>query len=408
MYQLKDHFLFYLLIGLFFIAAIILNVCLTNGEQQFSYLAESFLSGKTYFVTLPRNLTDTVYLDNNYYWPLGPFPAVLLTPFVYIANKFGFFFQQGYLQIFLTFEVFYVAYKLAKQKNFSKKDALLLAFAFCFASPYQLIAFSTWSWFFAQALCTLLIFAAIYEYLYGKKKFLLIGCYMACAFATRFTSIFGILFFILFELAKHKESIKLKLKKIILIILPMLIVYLLLCWYNFQRFGNVVETGYLLENSRLSQEQRIHGYKYGLLQLENIPTNLYYYFVKPPEPFIRENVSYFGMTYTLKPPFIKVSFPGVSFFWVAPIFLYCFRASFRNKEVKFAIITSSVVLFVLLSYYWPGWRQVGARYFLDFLPFLYLVLLHSFPENKLSHFTKTFIIASAFFDFYLLTTILGV
>lgn len=47
-------------------------------DQQFSYLAESFLQGKTYFLASPAFGYDTVFFQGKYYWPLGPFPAVLL------------------------------------------------------------------------------------------------------------------------------------------------------------------------------------------------------------------------------------------------------------------------------------------------------------------------------------------
>ncbi len=401
---IKENVFVYIIV-LFLIASSITTIFFSGGEQQFSYLANSFLNGKTYFLTIPRNVNDAVYLNDHYYWPLGPFPAIILMPFVFIANIFGVFFQQGYLQVFLTFGVLFFAYKLAKQAQFSKKDALLLAFAFCFATPYHLISFSSWSWQYAQSVCTFFLFAAIYEYLYGKKRLFLVSIFMAAAFATRLTTVFGILFFILLEITQKNAPFQMKMKHFLQIIFPYVLVLLLLFVYNFERFGSPFESGYILSSNNLPDQQRFEQLNYGLFQLKNIPTNFYYYFIKSPDPVTLDTISYFGKTYILKSPFIKVSYPGISFFWVAPIFLYCFRANLKKKQVKVALVASGVTLFVLLTYYWPGWRQVGARYFLDFLPFMYLVLLYSFPKHKLSMFAKVLIVGSAFFDLYLLTTI---
>ena len=59
------------------------SLLLVRHEQQYVRLAESFLSGKLHLlVELPEHLHDTALYGGRYYWPLGPFPAVLLMPFV--------------------------------------------------------------------------------------------------------------------------------------------------------------------------------------------------------------------------------------------------------------------------------------------------------------------------------------
>lgn len=102
------------------------------GEQHFSFLAQSFLHGKTYFLTMPGRWADTVFFNNHYYWPLGFFPAVLLMPFNYIFNHFGLFFYQGYLQFFLGIFIIYFIYKISKKYSYSGEESIYWAFAFCF------------------------------------------------------------------------------------------------------------------------------------------------------------------------------------------------------------------------------------------------------------------------------------
>ncbi len=115
--------------------AVVLGFNLTvSADQQFSYLAESFLQGKTYLLAPSAFGFDTVFFQGKYYWPLGPFPAVLLLPFVLVFRSFSLFFFQGYLQVFLVLGVFYLFSKIAKRIGYSPDDAAFLAFAFCFAS----------------------------------------------------------------------------------------------------------------------------------------------------------------------------------------------------------------------------------------------------------------------------------
>ena len=69
-------------------------------NQQFIYLAESFLQGETHIDEryVEEEPIDYSYFDGKYYWPEAPFSAVVMMPFVAL---FGDGFLQGYLQIVL-------------------------------------------------------------------------------------------------------------------------------------------------------------------------------------------------------------------------------------------------------------------------------------------------------------------
>ena len=168
----------------------------TSANQQFSYLAESFLQGKSYFLSLPNVGLDTVLFNGKYYWPLGPFPALLLVPFVFVFRLFHLFFFQGYLQVFLFGGVFYSFFRIARRLNYSRDDAEFLAFAFCFASAFLGVGVYAVSWAFAQVVAVLLLALALLEYL-GSRRFWIIGTLMALASVTRFTAGLNVLFFLL-------------------------------------------------------------------------------------------------------------------------------------------------------------------------------------------------------------------
>lgn len=399
------HYLLIYLIIVFFSLAFAINISIKT-EQQFSYIAQSFLHGKTYFLEKPITWYDTTFFKGKYYWPLAPFPSVLLVPFMYIATLLEGFFYQGYLQFFITLGVFFLCLRIARRFHYSKKDSLFLAFAFCFSSIYLLVALMPWSWYFVQAIVVFCLLLAIYEFL-NKRRYLIIGTLFAMIFASRFTAGFGLIFFIA-EVIFYKKNVPFqqKFKYLFFLIAPVLISGLLLLGYNYIRFGDVFDNGYVATNNvTMTKAQRFELLNYGLFNIKNVPTNFYYYFIKSLDPILIPFTSLHGNTYILQPPYVRVAYPGTSFFIASPIFIYMLRTKIREKLVKLSLIPIITILCILLTYFWPGWRQVGPRYLLDLLPFAYIVLLYSFKGFHLNAVAKTVIISSAILDLYLFSTI---
>lgn len=381
----------------------------TKGEQQFSYLAQSFLKGKLYFLEYPGTWGDAVFYKGYFYWPMGPFPAMLLAPLVYLFSLFGQLFYQGYLQFFLTLGIFYLCVRLARKFGYSKEDTTFLAFSFCFASVYQIVALQPWSWYFAQAIVVFFLFLSINEYL-GKRRYLLIGIYFAFIIATRFTASLGILFFIL-GIFLNEGGFSKKFYSSAKLLFPVLVAGALLLAYNHARFGSYFDNGYMSANNFLwGEDRRYEQLNLGLFKIKNIPTNFYYYFIKTLDPVLMEKKTIyeggeFINTYVLRPPYVKVNFPGTGFFVVSPIFLYLLRVNLKKRITRLSLVPISSILFMLMLYYWPGWRQVGPRYLLDLLPFAFLLLIFSFKGFRLTIPAKIIILLSSVFDLYLLTTV---
>ena len=123
-------------------------------------------------------------------------------------------------------------------------------------------------------------------------------------------------------------------------------------------------------------------------------TNFYYYFLKGLEPILKRD-------YLLVWPYFRVSPLGLSFFIVAPIFIKIFWVKLKDKIMIYGVITSVIILAVLLAYYNDGSWQFGPRYMLDFLPFLFLLLLSAFKNNKLASRHYWLITFSALTNFLL-------
>jgi len=359
---------------------------LHNHGHEFSLLADSFLEGKLYISKSDQ--LDCTMVGGKCYWPLGPFPALILLPFVFIFNFFNLPFYQGYLIFLIAIIIFFLVYKLAQKFYYSAVDSLWLAFAFCFASVYLGIAFEFEPYYLAHAVSVLFLFLAFFEY-FNQKRYFLIGLYFAFIFATRFSAGLGILFFILLIFFAKDLSFKDKIKQFFFLGSPVFISGLLLLYYNFIRFGNPFDNGYVVAlGGNIVLRSR-----YGLFNLYYFVSNFYYYFLKMPEVIFN------------KVPFIKASPSGLSFFIVSPIFIKIFWANFKNKLVIFSWLSSLVVLFLILTYYHSGGWQFGPRYILDLLPFWFLLLLMSFKDHLLKIRHQLIIGFSALVNFFLFSSL---
>ncbi len=370
-----------------------------NVAQHFSLMAESFNHGRLDLMRLDpiMGTADIFFQNGKAHWANFPFPAIILMPFVFIFEKFGLFFYQGYLQFFLTLGVFWMGYLLARRFNFSSLNSIYLAIALCFGSNYSFVAFYSDSWYYSQPVVVLLTLLALYEW-YTKKRLVVVGTLLGLLLATRITAEFIALFFIL-EILFEKKSLQERVKRLIIIGLPIFITVIILLGYNQARFGNPFETGYADEN--ISPEFQVAMLKkYGLFKLANIPTNIYWNFLAPPQPVFEDS------TYHLVAPFLKPNGIGMSFFIMSPIFLFIFKTLKKPNGNQVRLWVGSVASLVpLLMWYSTGFWQVGARYFLDFFALWFVLLLTAFKKPELTLQDKSIIIASSLLNlFWILPT----
>lgn len=363
-------------------------------DQHFSYLAGSFLQGKLYFIESPGGWGDTAPFQGHNFWPLGPFPAILLAPFVYIFSFFNLFFYQEYLQIFLVLLVFYLVYKIARKFTYLNTDSLFLAFAFTFASVFLGVAISSGSWYFAHVVATALLFLTLYEYL-GKGRYALMGILFSLAITTRLSIIPGALFFIFEALLDPGKASWKKLRDVTSFSIPILSSLMLLALYNYARFGSPIEQGYSYQI--LGSDQTL-ARQYGLLSLMHIPGNLYYFLLSTPFPVFKD-----GISHVLQFPYLKVDRWGMSIFITSPYFLYLFFLRYRDRLSKILLGTCFSIAVLIFLFFAIGVHQFGYRYSLDFLPFLFLLLIKNYhsQHKTLSFGFKLIIILTAFSNLYL-------
>ncbi len=382
------------LIFLLFYVAFFFNAII-HSDQTFIDLAKSFLQGKLYFID------DVVYDTASFlglrYWPLGPFPAVLITPFVWLFSLIGAPFYQGYLNGILGIAVFFIWIRIARRLGYDERSSLIWASAFVFASPFIAAFFLPAYAHFAHTITVFFLSLVLYEYS-TKKRPLALGLCMAAVSATRISAGFCSLFFLCDILFLSHDVLRTKVKRLILFLCPLAAAGLLLGWYNFARFGSPFEFGYSLQ--ALYYPELIRLREQGLMSIMHVLPNLYYLLLALPV------IVTSGATLTF--PFFKPDPWGMSIFITSPYFFQLFFFRYRSALSRYLFLTILVVLTPLLLYYGIGFRQFGYRYALDFLPLLFYLLLveYKMKRQNISRTMEWVVGISIIIDVYLVLTFL--
>lgn len=375
--------------------AVWLNIRVRS-EQQFVFLAKSFLHGDLAFEEVPGwGFGDTAPNNGQYYWPLGPFPAVVLMPFELAMGALGTVAYQGYVQPLLVLATLLIIYRIARVTGYSVEDSAYLAFGFGFSTAFLGIAVWPWSWYFSQVITCLLLFAAIAE-MVGKRRAWLLGVLFGLILATRATVVLGVVWCvgtILFA----SDSWRKKLASFVALGLPIVAAAAVLMAYNHARFNNVFEQGYR-EQLIAPTSPEARNRALGLFSVRNIPRNLYTVLLEPPRPVRQDDASL-----VLVFPYVVDSTDGMAFWVTSPSLLYLLGLRYVDRTSRLLLLTSLMIAMPLLMYYAPGGRQFGYRYSLDFLPILYYLLLRNYRQQRgdLTTGFKTVVIGSAVCNLYL-------
>lgn len=376
-----------------FISAIILlffyNFFTFHQQEQFVNLAYSFLQGKSYFLHLTPYWADTTYYSGKHYWPLGPFPAILLMPFVYI---FGSHMQQGYLAFFLNILNAYLLFRIANKIHRDFIFSLTISFAILFATAYLGIALTSQSWYFAHVVNFTLTLLALEAFFY-QRSWLLIGLYTGFAIATRITSLGIIVFFTicLFSSSAYNHE---RFKKIFSLLLPIILSLIALGFYNYVRFENIFETGY---SQQLIFGELLSNRSYGTWSFMHFPANLYYLFLKTPDPV------FIPGTKVMQFPFLNAGVWGISILFTSPVFIWILFSPWKRIEVKAASITSLTILFFILGFSGIGAWQYGYRFAVDLYPFLFILLVYALKKKITLMFLLVTILAFVINSYLIIT-----
>lgn len=363
---------------------VISNFLLTNDNQHFIWLAGSFIDGKLYLPPELNGWGDTVSYLGKTYWPLGPLPAFILTPFVYL---FGSSMRQDYLSFFLNILNLILLYRIGYKITKSSETAVWISIAYVFASPYLALASQPGSWYFAQVVTTTAILLSLHEFFYRRRWFL-IGTFLAMAILTRVNTLSTLFFFTFFILfLQQKETAYRSLR---ILYLPIFLCLIILFSYNYFRFDHLLEQGYKYQ---LISGELLANRNYGLWSFIHFPANLYFLFLKGPEGVFIPGTKV--MTF----PFLLPNKWGMSIFLTTPFFIWIYKTPWKDSIVKLSLATAILGLFTVLGYYGIGFVSYGYRYALDFYPFIFIMLAYAL-KGGVTKTLKTVIIISFLFTYY--------
>ncbi len=375
-------------VNILFLDNVYINKLLMQANiMQFSSLANSFLHGKLYFLQNAQLYKDTAFFNGHYYWPLGPFPAFIVMLFVVVVGNQ---FTEGNLCPIVVGVIFILTFLLGLNITRNKMSSFWASTGYVFSTAFIGVALSPYSWQFAQLVQNLLIFLAILG-VFRKWHPAVIGCFVACAIATRLDMVLASIFFLSIILWDNTLIIK-KIKNAIYFLIPVVFSLLSLGVYNFLRFGRFFEQGYSFQ--KLGIPELYANRSAGLWSLVHFPANLFYLFLRGPDPILAHG------SQLLVFPYLHYNPWGMSIFITSPMFLAIFKANPKNKFVIFSAITAFLIFIAVMGYYGIGYFQYGYRYALDFYPFLFVILLFA-VRKSFSFWLKALIFITFFTNFYL-------
>jgi len=330
-----------------------------NWYDHYLYLTKSFIKGRVDIPDLPTFYHDKLEFEGKTYIPFPPGASFLLLPFVLVNPNIS---QQVVSILIGSIDIVLIYLLLL---NFtSKKNSLLLAIFFGFGTSFFWSTVVGTTWFFAHVVA--ILFISVSLILHFKQKHFWSGIFFALSALTRIPMILAGIFFI-FQLFSKRKSFLLYLSGAFIFI-PIFL------FYNWFRFGNILETGYEKVYNQYSES----GLKvsitksFGYFNYKNIPLNLYTFIIMPPNLETRD-----GIISNLKPsPF------GMGILFTSPLLFIALWPKFKKSIELNAIITALIVAIPSFLHYAQGWVQFGYRFVLDFIVFLMIVLAIRFKPTK--------------------------
>lgn len=395
-YRMIKKFLFLFLIFLFCLIASLRILQSSHWLQQSHYviLANSFLHLR---LDLPSPLPytaegDVALFEDKYFVYFGPLPAILLVPLVAVFKELM---SQHLLGLTFLFIDFFLFYRIAKKLILKGENSFWLSLFIVFGSVFSFLGLINLTAYQVQIIAVSFLIFALYEF-FHRRRWLLIGIFLAMAGSTRPTLYLASIFFII-ELLNHTQK---RLQNFLYLILPILVSIILLGVYNFLRFDNVFETGYSY-HATLGPDLKSSASK-GFFSFEHIPTNLFFLIFKGPDPVRANNINY-----QLQPPYLRADQWGMGIFFTSPLFLYIFLSKLKKGYILSSWITVLLMLIPTLTFFGTGVSQYGFRYAVDFYPFLFIILASIF-KTEIPLMAKALIIYSIFFNFFFLLSPWGI
>jgi hypothetical protein len=333
--------------------------------DYFNYLADAFLHGQFNLRLQPPASLDLSVYQGKTFLNWEPFPAILLMPWVLLfgVNLNDVLYTALLAGISIGLFAFLLQ-KAVKQEflHLSKNQRALLVIFLCLGTVLVTMASKGKVWQTAQiiAFCfTLLVYLAVFTF-EGKLAWFLTGLLLTCATLSRATTLFvGIFPFSLLVLKEKNLGVKKILFHSLIALFPLVLGFAFFCYYNWVRFGNILETG--MSYHQMADVFVSDYQKFGASNIHYFWRNLYYEYLFYPLPMRDESTM------------------GGSLFLLSPLFFAIFPAIYKGKPrwgVWALLISVFLTNLPIMFHMSTGWVTFGPRYTLDFtVPLLLLTAI---------------------------------
>lgn len=357
--------IFFIVLALYFLA----NPHPLNLFRHFVFIADAFLHGHFDILNPPWDLGDYTTFNNKIYYQYGPTPALVLLPLVYLWKTNV---SQTYVSMIIGSLNAALVFILLGRLHISRlTKKILLTFFFALGTIHFSAAATGTTWFFEHIIAICFLLLALLEN-FGKKRPFLMGLFFSLAVFSRQTILLSLPFFLLF--LKKDVSYRRFFPKFLLFVVGAFPLILFYAYYNFARFGNIFDDGryymylnYVNSATPYTFARIGHpGFVTNMLDLRNIPLNLYTLFLMPP-------------VFSAHFPFVTPSPYGLSIILISPLFFYAISA---KRDFLTKVSWLAVLLIATGDFLWfaQGWVQFGYRYLLDFIPYLMILVARGIGE----------------------------
>jgi hypothetical protein len=329
-----------LLLGLLAFAAYTLA---NDGKFMFFnyhlHLAVSFLEGRLYIANPPSWLTEFAFFDGKPYVYFDPLPAVFLMP---LASLWGLTVNLARVSIAVGAVNVALMRLMLGTLGVDRSTANWCTALFALGTVHFYAAWYGNTWMLAHLLAVAAMILAWLEVL-GAANPILLGILSACAITSRSPTALGIPVFLFLALYRRPRA-----GTVLRFLLPLVATGLLLAVYNFARFGDWLNNGYLLANEALLHPE------HGSFSVHYIPRNLYQYLVRVPD-------------IASKWPYLILTDHGLSLIATTPAVILLFRRGWSPRVANarllgtLSLAACSLIFLLYVCYFWDGWLQFGSR-----------------------------------------------
>jgi len=345
------------------------------GRGDLFYLADAFLHGRTWIDVVLGPL-DVIYRNDHVYVPFGPFPAIALMPLVAITGAVTADQLEPGINAALAAASVGLGWWVAGRIGVERlRDRLALVLLLGFSTQLWWVTTRGGVWHTGHLVATILTLLLLAE-LFGRRRGWLMGLLIGADFLTRAPVAFVTPIVALWlipdwpAVAGRGRALGERIAGLpwrdwawlALGIAPSLVFF---AWYNADRFGSPLESGYSLATV---PEFLLKLRDQGLFSVVHVPMNLDYLFIHLPR-------------LTGQFPYFEPDGLGMSVLITSPGLLLAARAPWRDRRSWLLVGAAILVLIPTLLYYGGGWFQYGYRYFLDSIPFVWALVALRFVHR---------------------------